>query len=377
MIRMSVPLAMVFGLVFLFRAQAAVPAHRVNGPLADHPPAEPQWSPEMVARRAELRRVIAKYYRRPVSARNRSPWEIMHWIIAYGVDTPLLQDRSSADAVTAIGWLCYNHRGHGQQLLFPAGETVGVQHGPGVEGHGGQFLAVLAQSRVRRDYPLRVRGKQFTVADLVDYEKETCQQSAELTFKLIGLVHYLDSDATWKSRDGATWTIPRLIREEIAKPIRGAACGGTHRLMGLSYAVRKRAQRSEPIVGEYRRAATYVKDYQKYAFKLQNRDGSFSTEWFSGRGNRADAARKMQTTGHILEWLVFSLPDSQLQNARVTMAIDFLCQLLDRSGDRDWEIGPLGHALHTLQLYDRRLFGGTTEDHHPSGTHTVAAGQQP
>ena len=52
------------------------------------------------------------------------------------------------------------------------------------------------------DYPMRVDGHDFTVADLVEYEKLTCRPKSELTFKLIGLAHYLDSDATWTSEMG-------------------------------------------------------------------------------------------------------------------------------------------------------------------------------
>ena len=68
------------------------------------------------------------------------------------------------------------------------------------------------------------------------------KDETELTFKLIALAHYLDSDATWTSETGDEWSISRLIEEEIQSPIIGAACGGTHRLMGLSYAVRERVK---------------------------------------------------------------------------------------------------------------------------------------
>ena len=68
--------------------------------------------------------------------------------------------------------------------------------------------------------------------------------------KLIGLVHYLPPDTTWKNNMGQTFDIPRLIREELKQPIVGAACGGTHRLMGFSYAVQKRKKQGLPITGQ-------------------------------------------------------------------------------------------------------------------------------
>ena len=60
--------------------------------------------------------------------------------------------------------------------------------GVGVQGHFGQFLAILAQSHVKPDYPMMVDGKQFTLADLIEQEKATCVAGEELTFKLIALI---------------------------------------------------------------------------------------------------------------------------------------------------------------------------------------------
>ena len=37
----------------------------------------------------------------------------------------------------------------------------------GVQGHYGQFLAILAQSHLKPNYPMYVGGKQFTLAAMV------------------------------------------------------------------------------------------------------------------------------------------------------------------------------------------------------------------
>jgi len=134
-------------------------------------------------------------------------------------------------------------------------------------------------------------------------------------------------------------------------------CGGTHRLMGFSYAVRTREKRGEPIDGEWARAKKYVDSYLEYAFKLQNRDGSFSTEWLKRRANSREPARQIQTTGHILEWVVYALPKDDLDNPRVIRAVDFLATLLLRQRNKDVEVGPMGHAIHALSLYNERVFG--------------------
>jgi hypothetical protein len=175
----------------------------------------------------------------------------------------------------------------------------------------------------------------------------------------------MQSDATWRSRDGQAWSIPRLINAEIKAPVRGAACGGTHRLFGISYAYKAREKEGRPLDGEFLRAKQYINSYQRYAFSLQNPDGSFSTEWFARRDNRPDVERKIQTTGHITEWLVFSRSDEQLREPALRKAVDFLATSLANEPNRAWSIGPLGHALHALLMYDERVFQ-STEKSQPS-----------
>lgn len=311
-------------------------------------------SPELQALRGKMRECLRLYYRQPGNVAQLTPWELMHASLAFGVDTQAFASRSK---VNALGWLCWNGRANGRRLLAAPGGSLRVQDGFGVQGHDGQFLSILAQCKVRVDSPIKVGGYDFTVADLVAYEKATCRAGSELTFKLIGLVHYLDSEETWQSDRGETWSIPRLIKEEIEQPVVGAACGGTHRMMGFSYAVRKRDQRGEPFIGEWKRAKKYVEDYHEHTFKLQNSDGSFSTNWFAGRGDWGSASQRLNTSGHTLEWLVCSLPREQLHDPRVMRSVTYLTDLLQENHGYNLEMGALGHALHALILYDERVFG--------------------
>ena len=89
----------------------------------------------------------------------------------------------------------------------------------------------------------------------------------------------------------------------------------------------------------------YLSSYHKYAVKLQNRDGSFSTSWFEKRDGSGDIELGgWQTTGHILEWMVFSLPEEDLTDPRIIKSVNFLANLLISNRNREWEIGPQGHA---------------------------------
>lgn len=317
---------------------------------------EAELDERMLALRTKIRETLGAYSEKHLNTWQHSPWEIMHSIIAFGVDTKLRVEGPDGDPITAIGWLAYNRRGNSLNLFYRDSQGIAAMNGPGMQGHGGQFMAMMAQSKVKLDYPMKVDNQDYTIADLVKYEKGTCRAGTELTFKLIGLVHYLGSDAKWKSRYGEDWSIERLVREELAQPIRGATCGGTHRLMGFSYALRKRAKEGKPMTGQFSRARKFINDYHSYTLKLQNNDGSFSTEWFRGRGNRHDVDRKMQTTGHVLEWMVYSLPQKNLQDEQMVNAVECLTNILHNQENRRWKVGPLGHALHALVLYDQRVF---------------------
>ncbi|MCU0958838.1 MAG: hypothetical protein MUF48_01925 [Pirellulaceae bacterium] len=325
-------------------------------PAAAAPPARPakDLSPAMLRLRDKVRTCLSYYYQRPERVEERSPWGIMHSLISYGVDTELL---AGNQRVNAIGWLCYNRPCRGITLMtVNDGQLAMKQNGPGYQGHDGQLLSMLALSGVPSTYPIRVDGHEFTVADLVAYEQRMCKPKSELTFQLIGIAHYCPSDATWQSATGVSWDIPRMIREELAQPIQGAACGGTHRLIGLSMAVKTRQKRGEPLDGQWLRAAKFTASYQVHALKLQNRDGSFSTQWLARRDDTGPPERRLQTTGHILEWLAFSLPEKDLTDPRIVKSVNYLATLLMQR-DRQWEVGPRGHALRALALYNERVFG--------------------
>ena len=310
---------------------------------------------ELLALRMNLRRCLAFYLQRPTRSSRLCPWEIMHCALGFGVDTPLV---SGGEQYNAIAWLCENLQCQGKRLLYTKRGYLHVRKGPGCQGHAGQFLAILAQSRVNRDYPLIVDSQRLTVADLIEYEKQTCRGKSELSFQLIGLSHYLDTEAQWENDRKEKWDIPRMIKEELSQPVVGASCGGTHRMMAFSYVVKKRAASGKPITGQWHRAKVYVDDFHKYTLNLQNEDGSLSTAWFRAPQDSSNIARKLATTGHILEWLVYSLPPEDLADQRVVKSVVYLTDLLWENRHRNWKIGPLAHGIHALCMYDENVFGG-------------------
>lgn len=319
-------------------------------------------SPEIVESKdikERIEKVLLHYQENPENVARRGPWAIMHVILPYGVDAEMIAGNRR---VNAIGWLCHNGVSARQRMFQPTQTGFRPNLGPGVQGHEGQFLAILAQSRVQSDYPLQVGKRKYSIKDLLRYEMATCREKSELTFKLIAFSHYLEPKQTWKDNRGRSWSIEKLVAEELAQPINGAACGGTHRLMGLTCAVVRRQDAGLPLDGHFRRAQKFLDEFVEYTLTLQNPDGSFSTEWFERRADEPSTDRKIQTTGHILEWLVYTLPDEHLQKPEIGRAVQFTVDTLESNLQKDWPIGPRGHSLRALALYHQRLFPETPLD---------------
>ncbi|QEG00712.1 hypothetical protein Mal15_47840 [Stieleria maiorica] len=307
--------------------------------------------------RRGIERILTYFYERPEIANGRSNWGMMHSMMVFGADTRLAVGRQH---YSTIAWIAGNNNCRGQRLLTHDANGIQAKSGVGLQGHQGQFLAVLGMCNVPTDYPLYAGKVKYDVAALIESEKRACKAGEELTFTLIGLSHYLDTDSRWVAADGTRWDFERLIEEELKQPIVGSACGGTHRLMGYSHALRKRRAEGKPITGQWKRAEIFTEDFIDYAYSLQNRDGSMSTNWLEGRADNGNVDRKIQTTGHIVEWLLTVTPDDQLQDRRLVAAVAFLLRSMGADLDHDWSIGPKGHALRSLAMYHQRVYRAGT-----------------
>ncbi len=316
-----------------------------------------QFSARELKIKEGIQQCLDYYLTHPENTTRRGPWALMHTILPFGVESEII---AGGRRVNTIGWLSFNGSCGKQNMFQPTRQGFRPNVGPGVQGHEGQFLAILAQSNVRGDYPLQVNRRRYTVMDLARHEMATCRERSELTFKLIGLSYYLQPNQRWRDDRGGTWSLEKMAAEEMAQPINGAACGGVHRLMGLSYSLIQRQEANQPITGHWQRAELYLNDYVNYVMSLQNPDGSFSTNWMESRGMDPDVERKVQTTGHILEWLVYTLPDDHLRSQRIELALEFLLDTVGREPNRDWPIGPRGHALRAMALYSQRVFDAQT-----------------
>jgi len=318
---------------------------------------EPSKSEEEL-RRERVQTTLQVYFTRQVDVEVLRPWSIMHGLIAYGRNSQVVV---AGKHVNAAEYLAHNGIGNEMRIMYLENGKLKTRIGVGVQGHPWQLLAMFAQSNVPVDQPMTVDGKQFTVKDLIEFEKRDCRSGMELTFKLIGLSHYCEPNEVWKNEQGEKWSFPRMIREELAEPVSEGACGGTHRMMALSFAVFQLEKRNMPLAGEWLNAARKLDGYVDRAYSLQNPDGSFSTDFFEKPGAENDRIRRCYSTGHIVEWLAFTLPASKMTDPRLTKAVDYLTELMLSTPNYELDVGPRGHALHALAMYELKAYGKSSQ----------------
>ncbi len=333
---------------------ASIPKlHDEVQPADTHHPA-PLASPEQHLRRAQIAHCLSVYFEKPVDADRLRPWSMMHGLIAYGQRSQL---RVGGELVNAAEYLCLNGAGNNVRILSWDAGRLDAKIGPGVQGHPGQLLAILAQAGVPADHPLAVDGQDLTLVDLIEYEMRGCKSKTELTFRLIALTHYLEPHSVWVNEAGEKWSLARLVSEECQQPIEAGACGGTHRLMALSRAIRQLEEHQIPLTGPWLQADRITNAYEERAWRYQNPNGSFSTQFFNGTGRDADLTRRVYAHGHILEWLAYKLPENRLTEPRLLAAVDYLVHQLMTAPGLEIDVGPRGHALHALAIYYQRAFG--------------------
>ncbi len=329
---------------------------------AEPAPAREPLSQEMVVLRSRMRKTLAAHFEQDFNTSENTASDVMNFCLAFGCKTQVYR-QAAGGKINGIASLCWNYPCAGYRPLGVVEGRVLARVGYGYQERPSQLLAMLALSRVPGNYSIRIAEEEFSVADLVKSEKLGCRLGADMSLTLVGLSHYVRDDRTWKNASGREWSVARILRHELEQPIREAARGGTLRLTGISYALNRRMRRDQPIDGPYEDARRLIAKYQDYALELQNPDGSWHPSFFLKKGSSRSHAAQLRSTGHVLQWLVLSLPEDRLGDPRVVKAVEYVTSVLGSERYRrnveslpSREIGSVGHALFALSLYDDRYF---------------------
>ncbi len=329
-------------------------------PLAQREDAETSSAapPSSEELRKEIDEVLDFTFLRTLRADINAAWQIVHGIMAFGPEYEIIAE---GRVVRALDWLLQG--GHlegwnlvpgdvGLKAVLEAGSKTG-------QGHPDQWIGYLAHCNLTPDQTIVARGQEFTLADLLNQTRWDIHEGKEASWTLMGLSSYVSPEDSWTARDGQDWNLEKILRMEAAEDLATSACGGSHRLYGLTMALRQyQAEDSDQALeGAWAEADQVIQDAIEKARQFQNPSGAFSTSYFSRPGNMPDLGLQLGATGHTLEFLTLAVDKEELEEPWMARAAWFLCQLLRKTKDEDLECGALFHAAHGLNLYRQRRFG--------------------
>jgi len=290
-------------------------------------------------------------------------WTIFHGILGLGPGLTLRNPETN-QRVNALDAICAGGRIRGA-LFLQTGHGLDVGMGPlaggmGVsQGHQDQFIAEMGQWSMPADRTFVINGKEFTFMDFVKHSqaRATVKSDQELSWAIIIVGQYVGTDISWTNLLGEKLHYEDMIRYEVNATVEGAACGGTHRLFGLSWAYHLYLQRGGKTEGVWKDVVARSDKYRDLARKYQNADGSLSTSFFKERGNSTDKNLRINSTGHMLEWLALALSDEELRQPWVQDAASALALMILDMQNSPIDGGSLYHAVHGLYLYYTRIYG--------------------
>jgi hypothetical protein len=290
-------------------------------------------------------------------------WTVFHGILGLGPSVTL-RDLETGQRFNAIDYICEGRELRGMDF-YPTKHGLDVRTwvGSGVgQGHQDQFVAEMAQWGMPADKMFVVLGKDYTFLDFVHHSQMNARVTAkqELSWTIVIVGQYLGTDLSWTNAHGEKLHFEDLIRYELDQPVENAACGGTHRLFGLAWVHHLHLQRGGKTEGVWKEIADKTMKYRDLAKKHQNADGTFSTSFFTGPGNDANKQQRINTTGHMLEWLALALPVEELKEEWVQRAANALAMLLIDLQNTSIDSGPLYHAAHGLLIYYARVYDRQT-----------------
>ncbi len=292
---------------------------------------------------------------RRLDADVHSPWQIMHGVLAYGRNFQL---RRGEKLISALDWIASNPR-YDQLPLIEVTQR-GARFHPytrpyAFEGHRNQFLALLGSCRLPPDFQFSADGRQVTLQDMINEAKWTTTDQDELTFTLWALTPYLDPDETWTNLYGELWSFERIAREQMTESLSWTPCGGTHLLTALALARNKYLQKHGRLAGVWVEVDQFIRRYLELARYWQNSDGSFSSQHFEGPGYEADPVKRLESSGHILEFVATAVTDEELQSEWVRRGVAAVARDLIAVSHQPVPCGPLYHSVHGLVVYRERL----------------------
>lgn len=320
-----------------------------------------------------VEQAITTTSQRFLNAEVHTPWQIVHGLLALRLDYQL---KYRNQRVNAIDWISDGATFRGAPW-FEVTEHGGRAHPFNgtpyeFEGHVNQTLAVLSMCQLPLTHEFRTPdGQVITMQQMVDHAKMNVSSHVEITWTLWFLTQYVDQDEEWMNKDDEPWSMERLVRMQVKDSPYDSPCGGTHGMFALAYARNAYYLKHGELRGAWLEADQKLQRYLVASQRMQNRDGSFATNWFKSTGHSTEFNERLKYSGHMLEWIVVALPKSRLKEQWIRAAVQSLCYDLIRNSRAPADCGPLYHALHSLVLYREQMSPKSTPSTEPLVTKSM------
>lgn len=319
---------------------------------------------------AQIEQAIAVTSNRFLTANLHTPWQIFHGVLAMHEK---FEVKLNDQRVSAVKWLSESnpvYRGEHLVLISPHGarfHPYGDQFKWVFQGHPGQFLALLSESKLPPSHKFSVDAAHtVTIQDFLNDLMRECNSREEVTWVLWAMVNYYPVETSWANQWGEAWSIEKLVEVQTNAKVVGGACGGNHGLFALSRARDKYLASGKPLRGVWLQADQKIRQYIEIARSLQNTDGSLSADFYAGPKISQDANSRLNTTGHTFEFLAAGLPDTRLNEPWVRNAAAALSKDLIEHRRSPIDCGPLYHSLNALVIYQSRVRPETRDQQQPA-----------
>jgi hypothetical protein len=330
---------------------------------------------KMASLRRSIQSVLVANTKRGVNTRDNTPNDILMMALPYGADAkvwlpnPNFDPRSknpnnhSGSFIYSMGALCWNMPCNGKTLLRTDGTKIIVKMGHGYQQRPASFAALMAMSRVT-DYEIKMGGNSYSMAHIIASERLSISKGMNLSMALVAFSFYGESKDQWANELGEAWNIEKMVTGELNRNIDQGTSDVTDWLLGLTAAVKLYESESKPIRGPLAIAKKQLTTYHEFVLSIQNDRYLWHPKFFLYKGFHPDAFETMYSSGHILRWLVYSLPDKDLKDPRVLRAVNSLAMTVNRVKTETMakdlnakQIEGLAVSLHALSLYYQRAFG--------------------
>jgi len=293
--------------------------------------------------------------RRMLSTELHTPWQMIHALLGLRNEFSMLHN---GEQISGLDWIAKGQT-YENEYWFERTKHGGRAHPYSrpyaFEGHANQTIALISMCGVELDREFGVADGSVSMRDMIRHAQMSLSQKDEPTWTLWALSRYLPPSARWRSEDGEYWSIERLVQEQVAKPERGAPCGGTHGLFALAHARNVYLQQGKPLRGVWLQAEYKIRKYINTARVQQNSNGSLSSNYFRGREFNPDFNKRMASVGHVLEFLMIALPQNELNSQWVRRAIHSAASELMDNRKAYVKCSPLYHTVNALNIYLDRV----------------------